>query len=139
MDLTLMAAESMSGVIPFLAHFLSGAVLLAVFAAIYMFITPYNEIALIRAGKTAPAVAVAGALLGFTLPIYAAIAHSINLLDMLLWALVSGVLQILVFEGFRLMYRDLVRAIEDDRTGAAIFLSALSICTGLLNAASMTW
>lgn len=134
-----MAAESLSGILPFLAHFLSGAVLLAVFAAIYMRITPYSELELIKAGKTAPAVAFLGAILGFTLPIHAAIVHSVDLVDMLLWALVSGVLQILVFEAFRLAYRDLVRSIEEDRIGAALFLSALSICIGLLNAASMTW
>lgn len=139
MNLTEKLMESLGGLLPFLSHFLAGGLFLSVFAVIYLWITPYREIPLIREGKTAPAVAFLGALLGFTFPLAATISQSVDIFDMIIWAIISGVVQVLVFEGIRLLFRDLVRSIEEDRMGAAIFLSAASVCVGLLNAASMTW
>jgi len=58
---------------------------------------------------------------------------------MLLWALVAMVVQILVFSVVRLIFRDLVRQIEDNQIAAATLLAFFSVAIGLLNAASMTY
>ena len=47
--------------------------LLAIFAAIYVRVTPYNEIALIREGNMAASISLSGALIGFVLPLASAI------------------------------------------------------------------
>jgi len=49
----------------FLIWFPTSTVLLALFGAIYLSITPWAELALIRAGNTAAAASFSGALLGY--------------------------------------------------------------------------
>ena len=61
------------GISAHLLYFALSIVLIAVFIAIYTAITPYREVALIRAGNTAAAVSLGGALLGFSLPLAQAV------------------------------------------------------------------
>jgi hypothetical protein len=69
----------------FLAYLGAAAVLLAAFVAIYLFVTPYDEIKLIRENNLAAAVSLSGAVLGFAMPIANVIAHSDTLLDLAVW------------------------------------------------------
>jgi len=72
--------------LPAFASFFAAAVgLLAVFLALYIFITPYSELALIRAGNEAAAVSLGGAVIGFALPIAVSVAVSHNLYAMIGW------------------------------------------------------
>ena len=55
------------------------------------------------------------------------------------WATLAGVIQIGVFVVIsRLAFRNLATRIEAGEIAAAIYLAAISICVGLLNAACMT-
>ena len=49
----------------FLAYFAAAIALLAAFVAIYLYVTPYDEIRLIRNNNVAAAVSLSGAVLGF--------------------------------------------------------------------------
>src|SRR5690348_6795229 len=60
----------------FLAYFAASILLLAAFLGAYTLITPLHEWTLIRQGNTAAALSLAGATLGFTLPLASAIVHS---------------------------------------------------------------
>ena len=53
----------------FLAYFAVGVVLITVFFMVYVNVTPYDEIALIRQGNIAAAIGLSGALFGFALPV----------------------------------------------------------------------
>ena len=77
-----------TGISAHLLYFALSIVLIAVFIAIYTAITPYREVALIRAGNTAAAVSLGGALLGFSLPLAQAVAQSGDLDDMLTLSLI---------------------------------------------------
>jgi putative membrane protein len=112
---------------------------MAVFCQVYCWITPYDEIKLIREGKSAPAISFGGALIGFVLPLYSAITHSVGFIDMLVWALVAMVMQFTVFGIVRIFFKDLVSEIENDQCAAATLLAFFSVAIGLLNAASMTY
>jgi putative membrane protein len=131
--------ESLSGLYAFLGYFAASAVLLVLFCAVYLRVTPYPELRLVREGKTAPAVSFGGAVLGFVVPLAGAIAHSVSFLDMVLWALVALVVQVIVFLVLRISLPGLVRDIEDNRIGSALVLAVFSTAAGLLNAACMTW
>ena len=48
----------------FAGYFATAVGLLAVFLVLYVFVTPYNELALIREGNVAAAISLAGALVG---------------------------------------------------------------------------
>jgi putative membrane protein len=102
-------------------------------------ITPHPEIRLIREGNAAAAASLGGALIGFALPLASAVENSVSLLDMLLWAAVALVVQLLAYAIARLLVRDIASQIEAGRVSAGVLLGALAIAIGLLNAASMTY
>ncbi len=84
---------SLSALPGFLSHFLAGLALLGAALMLYARFTPHDEVALIRAGNPAAAVSLGGTVVGFALPIGAAIAHSANLLDAVVRAAVALVAQ----------------------------------------------
>jgi len=131
--------DSLSGLFDFCKYFVAAIGFTAVFCQIYCWVTPYDELKLVREGKIAPAISFGGALIGFVLPLYSAITHSVGFLDMLIWAAIALVIQITVFGMVRMIFKDLVREIENDHTAAATLLAFCSIAIGILNAASMTY
>ncbi len=128
-----------SGATAFLIAFAAAGVFTIAFKLIYQWITPYHEHTLIRAGNTAAAVTLGGALIGYVLPLASALSHTVSLPEFSAWALLAGGIQILVFLVVsRLLLRDLKARIEAGEMAAALYLAAISICAGLLNAACMT-
>lgn len=116
-------------------YFATAVALLAGFCIVYAILTPYSELALIRAGNVAAAVSLAGALIGICLPIAVAVVASHNLVLMLGWGLTACVVQLLVFVVTRIVIPQIVQDIPADRLASAIFLAALSIGIGIVNAA----
>jgi putative membrane protein len=133
------ALDYLSGLPAFAAYFGLALLLLLVFIAIYVRITPHPEIRLIREGNAAAAASLGGALIGFALPLASAVENSVSLFDMLLWAAIALVVQLLAYAIARLLVRDIASQIEAGRVSAGVFLGALAIAIGLLNAASMTY
>jgi putative membrane protein len=131
--------ESTSGLLAFFSYFGAALGFLLVFCAIYCKVTPYDELKLVREGKVAPAISFGGAFIGFVLPLYSAITHSVGFFDMLVWALIAMLVQILVFSIVRMFFKDLVRQIEENQVAAATLLAFYSVAIGILNAASMTY
>lgn len=123
----------------FFAYFGVAAALLAVFLLVYVNVTPYAEIALIRTGNPAAAVSLSGALLGFAMPVANAIAHSDTLADLAAWGGVAGVVQILAYLAARHTFPQMVQDIPAGKVAPAIFLAALSFTVGLINAACMSY
>lgn len=127
------------GATAFLIAFAAAAAFTIAFKLIYQWITPYHEHTLIRAGNTAAAVTLGGALIGYVLPLASALSNTVTLAEFAAWALLAGGIQILVFLVVsRLLLRDLKARIEAGEMAPALYLAAISICAGLLNAACMT-
>jgi putative membrane protein len=129
---------SIAGLINFLVYFSASIVLLAAFLALYTVIVPLHEWKLIREGNTAVATVMAAAMIGFSLPLASAIVHSAGLADMVMWAAVSSLLQLLCFAAMRLLRRDASRALADGDMAEAILLSGASVASGILNAACLS-
>ena len=123
----------------FLAYLATAIVLLVAFVMIYLYVTPYDEIALIRGNNTAAAISLSGALLGFAMPIANVIAHSDTLLDLVVWGVIAGVVQLLAWGVARVALPRLREAISAGLVAPATFVAALSITVGLINAACMTY
>jgi putative membrane protein len=131
--------ESLSGLIGFCKYFGAAVGFVVIFCQVYCWITPYDELKLVREGNVAPAISFGGALIGFILPLHSAISHSVGFIDMLIWAAVAMFVQLTVFGIVRLFFRGLVREIENNHTAAATLLAFFSLAIGILNAASMTY
>ena len=130
--------ESLGGVNGYFLHFLASIVLTVLFSLLYVRITPYPEFRLITQGKVAPAVSFSGALLGFVISLASAISQSVSFVDMLVWAGVALLVQLLVFLSLRFTFSGLSRAIAANELAPAVLLGALSLAAGILNAACMT-
>lgn len=118
----------------FASFFVTALILLGVFLTLYVFVTPYSELALIRAGNEAAAVSLAGAVIGFALPIAVSVAVTHNLYAMIGWGLVASVVQLLTFTAVRLALPGINHSIPAGRRASGIFLASLSIGVGILNA-----
>jgi putative membrane protein len=122
----------------FLLYFIVGAGMMVLFAALYLRITAHDELALIRSGNVAAGVAFSGSLAGFVIPLTRSITQAATLLDMLAWAVVALIVQIIVYFAVRWLLPDLSNRIERGEISAAAFLGSVSVIAGLINAASMT-
>lgn len=121
----------------FLAYFGTALALVAGFLLIYLNVTPYDEIALIRSGNNAAATSLVGSLLGFAMPVANVIAHSDGLPDLLAWGAIAGLVQILAYLTARFTLPHLTEDIPAGKTAPALFLAGLSVSVGLINAACM--
>ena len=123
----------------FLAYFGSGLLATAVFLTIYILITPYNEITLIKEKNAAAAIAFSGSLLGFSLAITGLIKHAVSLMDFYAWAGIAILIQLLAYFAVRVVFPKISQRITEGEVPAGIWLAASSVAAGMLNAASMSY
>ena len=123
----------------FLGYFVCAIALTVIFTLIYSWVTPYNEMRMIREGNCAASVTLGGAMLGFVIPLASVIAHSFNVVDMAVWGIVALIVQIVAHLVSRLTvpsYReDMVAA----RMSVASWKATISLSVGILNAACMVF
>jgi putative membrane protein len=131
--------DSFAGFDDFLVYLGVALLLLALFVAIYIRITPYRELQLIREGNMAASFSLSGAILGFIVPLASAVQHSVNLVDMAVWGFVAMVVQILAFVVVKLCIPSITRDIPENKGSAGFFLGSLSLGVGLINAACMSF
>jgi putative membrane protein len=131
--------ESFAGFDDFLIYLALSLVFLAIFVAIYVRITPYRELALIREGNMAASFSLSGSLLGFIVPLSATVRYSVNLVDMAIWAAIALVVQLCAYVAVKLMIPTLAQDIQAARSAQGFFLGAFSLGVGLLNAACMSY
>jgi putative membrane protein len=118
----------------FASFFLTATVLLAGFIAVYLMVTPYKELTLIRAGNKAAALSLGGVVIGFALPIAVSVAVSHNLYAMIGWGVVAGVVQLLAYVVARLALPRLNEHILQGQAASGILVASLAIGVGILNA-----
>ena len=131
--------DSFAGFDDFLIYLVVSLFLLYLFVWLYIRVTPWREMALIRAGNMAAAFSLSGAILGFIVPLASAIKYSVNLVDMIIWGLVALVVQIFAFVVVKLLVPSITQDIEAGNGAQGFFLGVTSLATGLLNAACMSY
>ena len=104
---------------------------------VYAWVTPYDELALIKAGNTAAAITLSGAVIGFAIPLAVTLKTSLNTWDIILWGLVTLILMIIAYRVMNLVIRDFEKRVQNDEIGPAILLAAVKIAVGLIAAASV--
>ncbi len=106
-------------------------------AAAYVWITPWDELSLIRAGNTAAAVSLGGAIIGLALPLAFAMSASVSVYEILLWGPVTLLLQIVAYRIADRVLRDLPKRIEAGEMGAAVLLVSIKIAVAAINSAAV--
>lgn len=130
---------SLAGFDEFLVYAGLSVVFVYAYMLIYLKLTPYDELKLIKDGNAAAALSLSGSVLGFTLPLAAAIIHSVHPWDMMLWGAIAAAVQLLVYVAVRFTFLNVSRRIPEGQVAAGIVLGAISVSAGILNAACMTY
>jgi putative membrane protein len=128
------------GATAFLIAFGLACVFLVAFQLIYQATTPQEERKLIREGNVAAALTFGGAIVGFALPVSSALSQTDSLVEFAAWAALAGVVQIVAALVIRmLVIKDVHHRIERGEVATGVYLAAVAIAIGLINAASMTY
>lgn len=127
------------GLLSFLAYFIVTVALTMAFQWIYVKVTPYDEVRLIKQNNVAAAITYAGAFIGFILPVASSVVHSVGLLDCVVWAVIAGVVQLATFFVMRLFYPGIPESVVAGETAPAVKLACVSVGIGVLNAACLTY
>ena len=133
-----MLAGYLAGLPAFVIYFFAGLAILALFAVVYVQVTAHHEFALIREGNPAAIPAFLGAMIGFALPLTAAMRFSVNVLDFVIWALIAAVVQIVAYFVGRAMMPTVSERIVRGEIAAGVWLGGMALVFGMLNATSMT-
>ena len=131
--------DSFAGIDSFLVYLSVSLAYLAVFVALYLRVTPYREIQLIRDGNMAASFSLSGSIVGFIIPLASAVRHSVSLVDMAIWGLIAMLVQIAAFTVVKLLIPSITDDIPANKTSAGFFLGCMSLGVGLLNAACMSY
>ena len=133
------AIQSFLAGIPFLlSHFGVTILMLLIGVFTYMWITSHDEKALIREGNTAAAVSLGGAILGLAIPLAFCMANSVNVYDIVIWGILTLVIQLATFKIIDIWLRDLSKRIEDGEVGTAILLVSVKLAVASINAAAIS-
>jgi putative membrane protein len=130
---------TISGLPAFLAYFVVSLGLTALYLVTYLTATAHREIALVREGNLAAALALGGSLLGYSIPLSAAVRYAGSLLDCIVWGLVALVVQVAIYWLMRPLLPNLSQRIDEGQTAPAVLLGAASLAGGLVNAACMSY
>ena len=107
-------------------------------SVIYGLLTPWKEIALIREGNAAAAVAFAGVLIGLAIPLAVSLSVSTSVRDIAIWGVATVVLQLFAFRVVDMVLTGLPQRIQDGEISAAVLLVGAKIATALILAAALT-
>ena len=130
---------SLSGFEDFLLYAGLSIMFIYLFMIVYLWLTPYSELKLIKDGNVAAALGLSGSVLGFTFPLATAINQALHPWDMMIWAVIAAAVQLLVYVAVRYSLLNVVRRIPDGQVATGIVLAAISMSAGILNAACMTY
>ena len=130
--------SSLAGIPFLLSHFGVTVLMLVIGVFIYMWITSHDERALIREGNTAAAISLAGAILGLAIPLAFCMASSVNVYDIVIWGIVTLVIQLATFWIIDIWLRDLSKRIEEGQVGTAILLVSVKLAVASIHAAAVS-
>src|SRR5260370_13498229 len=134
-----MILQSLAGLPAFMVYFCTAIVAVVAYLFVYTRVTPHNEFQLIRDNDPAAAIALGLSLLGFSLPVVSAIAHSANVVDCLIWSAIALMVQIAVYFIVKIPVPNLSARIAAGEMASAIWLGLASLAAGALTAASMIY
>lgn len=113
--------------------------LLAAALAIYVMLTPYKEISLIRQGNRAAAYSLGGTAIGMAIVLYSTASGTFVLLELAVWGAIGLLGQLAAFLVVSLLILPKFKeGIEADNAAYGIVLGAFSVAMGILNAGALS-
>mgnify|MGYP001828646521 CR=1 FL=1 len=134
-------SAAIEGFISGFPHFLimtgTAGLILILASTLYVFLTPWKELALLKGGNGSAGLALAGAITGLAIPLAACLASSVTPIDLIIWGLVALLLQLIAYRVVDILLVGLPARIENDEAGAAIVLIAAKLSVAMILAAGL--
>ena len=127
------------GLADFATYFGIGLGFMLLYVVLYLYATPYREITLIRGDNLPAAVVLAGALLGFAVPLASALRVAHGLLDVAAWAVMAVIAQLAAYALVALLLKDFSKRINRGEMAAAVLAGSIHLGVGLINSAAMSF
>jgi len=128
----------MDAFLNYLLHLISGLLMVGVFATVYMWVTPFHELTLIRQGMVAPALSLGGAVIGFSLTVASSILHNDSYPTFLLWCASGLSVQVLAYALLARAFPRLPEQLSVNNVAAGAAAGLVSLVFGIINAACMS-
>ena len=80
---------------------------------------------------------ISGAIVGLAIPLAVCMATSVNVWDIVIWGIVTLLIQILAFRIGDALLKDVPTRIENGEMGAAILIVGIKLAIALINAAAV--
>lgn len=112
--------------------------ILVLYACLYMWITPYDELLLIRQGYGAAAVGFVGTMVGFSLTLAASAIYHTTVLVFVIWAAVGMAVQLLGYFAITRIIGNVQEHIEQNNMAVASVLALTGLVLGILNAGCLS-
>jgi len=126
-----------SGFPEFIVMTLVAGGMLVLASMVYILLTPWKELALVRGGNGAAGLALAGAILGLALPLAACLAASAEVFDLIIWGVAALLMQLIAYRVVDMLLSGIPTRIENDEAGAAIVLIAAKLAAAMLLSAGL--
>ncbi len=122
-------------------YFGLSAALLAIGVAIFVFTTKTKEFTLIGQGNKSAGIVIAGRTIGLAIILYSAIANSVSLIDLAIWAVIGIVTQVIAnyLAEWLTPSFNIGEALDKDNVAVAIALAGMFISIGLVIAGCLTY
>lgn len=131
----------MNLLINYLIYFGLSVTLMAVGIVIFIYTTKTKEFALIGQGNKAAGIVVAGRTIGLAIVLYSAIANSVSLADLAMWAIVGIVTQVIANYLVEVLTPsfNVKEALEKGNIAVAIALFGMFVSISLIIAGCLTY
>jgi putative membrane protein len=129
----------MPGLLEFAIYFGMGLGFMALYVLLYLYATPHREITLIRGDNLPAAVVLAGAVLGFALPLASALRVADGVATVTAWAFIALFAQLVAYALVAVLLKQFSKRINRGEMAAAVLAAAIHVGVGLLNSAAMNY
>ncbi|MEC5398362.1 DUF350 domain-containing protein [Uliginosibacterium sp. H1] len=119
-------------------HLLSGLAMVGVFVALYLRVTPFCELTLIRRGCVAALLSLGGATLGFSLTVASSILFNTSFVMFLVWGISAMLVQLLTYVIVSRALPHMNEALETNNVAMGGLMGLIAVVVGIVNAACLS-
>lgn len=119
---------------------LHGGITIAILLAgltVHNLLTPYRELRLVRENNAAAGLSLGGAIISLAIPLSFAMATSLNWADIVLWGVLTVLVQLFALRVVDFLLPDLPRRIKNGEMAAACVLVGMKLAFGFVLAAAV--
>ncbi len=113
-------------------------ILLVIFTKIYLVLTPYDELALIRQGNGSACISLAGTLIGFSLTLAASAIYNNSIGVFVGWACLSMIIQVLGYIAINKVIGNVTESITKNNMAVGGLIGLTGLLLGIINAGCLS-